>query len=213
MLNTSQICHYLCAENGEIYLYAWTLLGEIENLRLNEFPNIWNGLFRYLRPLLRILEGLGREVHRGEGWLLCSNMPRLIWCLFQYNDRIDWSNFIGWELFHAADGQNIVNIQYIVLKEMMISTLQAVICMGHKAWAYLIFVNSINSDASVNKLTEKIFSQLTRKGLRTQCVISQRMCNFAHSVSFHSQCVIWLTVCNFPQSVILLTVWNFTDIV
>ena len=98
----------------------------------------------------------GKFMDEDRGWLLCSNMPRLIWCLFQYNDRIDWSNFIGWELFHAADGQNIVNIQYIVLKEMMISTLQAVICMGHKAWAYLIFVNSINSGASVNKLTEGI---------------------------------------------------------
>ena len=38
-----------------IYLYAWTLLGEIENLRLNEIPDIWNGLFLNIQPLLRIL--------------------------------------------------------------------------------------------------------------------------------------------------------------
>ena len=48
----------LCLENWETYLYAWTLLGEIENLRLNEIPDIWNGLFLNIQPLLRILDGL-----------------------------------------------------------------------------------------------------------------------------------------------------------
>ena len=48
----------LCLENLEIYLYAWTLLGEIENLRLNEIPDIWNGLFLNIQPLLRIFDGL-----------------------------------------------------------------------------------------------------------------------------------------------------------
>ena len=53
---------------------------------------------------------------------------------------------------------------------------------------YLIFVHSINSSASVKKLTEgNFFSQLTRKGLLTvyfctQCVISHTICHFTHSV-------------------------------
>ena len=54
--------------------------------------------------------------------------------------------------------------------------------------SYLIFVNSINSGASVKKLTERIFSQLTWKGLLTV-------------VLFHKECVILHTVCHFTHSV------------
>ena len=66
--------------------------------------------------------------------------------------------------------------------------------------AYLIFVHSINSGASVKKLTEGNFPpQLTRKGLLT--AISHTMCNFTHSVQFYTQCVILHTMCHFTNSV------------
>ena len=86
---------------------------------------------------------------------------------------------------------------------------------------YLIFVNSINSGASVKKLTERNFFTINSKRtpdstflhsvlFHKECVILHTVCHFTHSVQFDSQCVNLHTVCNFPQSVILLTVCNFT---
>ena len=67
-------------------------------------------------------------------------------------------------------------------------------------YTYLIFVHSINSGASVKKLTEgNFFSQLMRKGLLTRYLCTQ--CYFTYNASFYTQCGIWLTVCNFTQSV------------
>ena len=66
-------------------------------------------------------------------------------------------------------------------------------------FAYLIFVNSTNSGASVKKLTERIFSQLTRKGLLA--VPFYTVCYFTKNVSFYTQCVSSLTVCKFTQRV------------
>ena len=55
--------------------------------------------------------------------------------------------------------------------------------------AYLIFVASINSGASVKFIDWGEFFHSQRKKDFWQCT-------FVHSVLFHTQCVILLTVCN-----------------
>ena len=77
---------------------------------------------------------------------------------------------------------------------------------------YLIFVHSINSGASVKKLTEgNFFHNQPEKD-------SGQLCTFVHSVLFHTQCVILHTVYNFTcsvwfysQFVILHTVFDLTQ--
>ena len=84
----------------------------------------------------------------------------------------------------------------------------------YKSVAYLIFVASISSSASVNLIfTEGIFSsQLTWKGplavyLFTQCVMSHTMCNFTHSVYFYSLCLNFFVARQFlPQIYAFLSV-------
>ena len=78
-------------------------------------------------------------------------------------------------------------------------------------FAYLIFVTSISSSASVKKLTEAIFSLSTINAKRTlDSVPLYTVCYFTHTVSFYTQCVILLKVCNFTLSVLFHTLCNFT---
>ena len=80
----------LCLENWEIYLYAWTLLGEIENLRLNEIPDIWNGLFLNIQPLLRIFTVWNIHINVPT-WIL---NPCSIWNLSLFK-RVLWRPRMG----------------------------------------------------------------------------------------------------------------------
>ena len=59
---------------------------------------------------------------------------------------------------------------------------------------YLIFVHSINSSASVKKLTEGNFFFTINTQRTPDCVLLYTLCYFTHNVSFYTQCVILLTV-------------------
>ena len=67
------------------------------------------------------------------------------------------------------------------------SILQIVLPHNIAANSYLIFVHSINSGASVKKLTEgNLVSQLMRKGLLARYICTQ--CYFTYNASFYTQC-------------------------
>ena len=66
---------------------------------------------------------------------------------------------------------------------------------------YLIFVHSINSSASVKKLTEGNFFLTINTKRTPDSVLLYTVCYFTHNMSFYTQCVILLTVCNFTHIV------------
>ena len=70
-----------------------------------------------------------------------------------------------------------------------------------KPLAYLIFVHSINSSASVKKLTEGNFVFTINAKRTPDSVLLYTVCYFTHNMSFYTQCVILLTVCNFTHIV------------
>ena len=195
------------AQTGR-HLYCWYApykrIHAVPNSFMLNFPFLW-----WTLQLLNLAKLDGFSSTQVTQWAVSTSIENMIKIILHIIIIIIGSSsspskimtavpWVSWSAIITRSATSLCNQTSAVLNTHIRSMRNNIKCeQTFKSWylTYVIFVHSINSGASVKKLTEGNFFHNQRKK------DSWQLCTFVHSVLSHTQCVILHTVCNFTHSV------------